>query len=56
MMILVYAGINIYAICYVVPFGIALYAVSGGLKSTFITSWIHTGAHAANRTTSWPAT
>lgn len=36
------AGVNIYAICYVVPVGIAMYAVSGGLKSTFITSWIHT--------------
>ena len=36
-------GVNIYAICFVVPAGIAMYAVSGGLKSTFITSWIHTG-------------
>jgi Na+/proline symporter len=35
-------GMNIYAACILIPVGIIAYTVTGGLKATFISSYIHT--------------
>jgi Na+/proline symporter len=35
-------GMNIYAASFLIPLGIILYTAIGGLKATFMSSYIHT--------------
>ncbi|KAL3465685.1 putative sodium/proline symporter [Aspergillus heterothallicus] len=35
-------GVNRDAICYLLPIGVVIYTLMGGIKATFITDWIHT--------------
>ena len=35
-------GMNIIAACFLLPIGIAVYVVFGGLRATFICDWAHT--------------
>jgi Na+/proline symporter len=35
-------GMNILAACFLLPIGIAVYVVFGGLRATFICDWAHT--------------
>lgn len=37
-------GMNIYAACFLIPLGIILYVLFGGLRATFLTDYIHTVA------------
>jgi len=37
-------GMNIYAACFLIPLGIILYILFGGLRATFLTDYIHTVA------------
>ncbi|KAH7133672.1 Sodium:solute symporter family-domain-containing protein [Dactylonectria macrodidyma] len=36
------SGVNVYAACWLIPFVVAAYVVSGGLRSTFIADYTHT--------------
>lgn len=36
------SGVNVYAACWIIPFIVAAYVVSGGLRSTFIADYTHT--------------
>ncbi|KAM5350725.1 hypothetical protein ACJ41O_007230 [Fusarium nematophilum] len=36
------SGVNVYAACWIIPFVVAAYVVSGGLRSTFIADYTHT--------------
>ncbi|THH28092.1 hypothetical protein EUX98_g6098 [Antrodiella citrinella] len=35
-------GMNIVAACFLLPIGIAVYVIFGGLRATFICDWVHT--------------
>lgn len=35
-------GMNVYAAAFLMPFGMIMYILSGGLKATFIASYVHT--------------
>ena len=35
-------GMNIIAACFLLPIGIAVYVIFGGLRATFICDWAHT--------------
>lgn len=35
-------GMDIIAACFLLPIGIAVYVVVGGLRATFICDWAHT--------------
>ncbi|KAL4962690.1 sodium:solute symporter family protein [Aspergillus stella-maris] len=35
-------GVSRDAICYLLPIGVVIYTLMGGIKATFITDWIHT--------------
>jgi len=37
-------GMDIYAACFLIPLGIILYILFGGLRATFLTDYIHTVA------------
>jgi len=37
-------GMNIYAACFLIPLGIIVYVLFGGLRATFLTDYIHTVA------------
>lgn len=37
-------GMNIYAACFLIPLGIIIYVLFGGLRATFLTDYIHTVA------------
>ncbi|KAJ8568160.1 hypothetical protein K7X08_020882 [Anisodus acutangulus] len=34
-------GVNIYAASFLIPFGVVVYTLAGGLKATFLASYIH---------------
>ena len=34
-------GINVYAASFLIPLGVVVYTLAGGLKATFLTSYIH---------------
>jgi Na+/proline symporter len=34
-------GVNIYAASFLIPLGVILYTLAGGLKATFLASYIH---------------
>lgn len=36
-------GVNIYAAAFLIPVGVIIYTAAGGLKATFIASYVHTG-------------
>lgn len=36
------SGVSVYAACWVIPFVVAAYVVSGGLRSTFVADYTHT--------------
>ena len=36
------SGVNVYAACFLIPFVVAAYVISGGLRSTFIADYTHT--------------
>jgi Na+/proline symporter len=37
-------GMNIYAACFLIPLGIIIYILFGGLRATFLTDYVHTVA------------
>ena len=36
------SGMNVYAACFLIPLGVIIYVLFGGLKATFLTDYIHT--------------
>src|SRR5579883_3491027 len=35
-------GMNVYAACFLLPLGVIVYTLFGGLKATFLTDYVHT--------------
>ena len=35
-------GMNVIAACFLLPIGIAVYVIFGGLRATFMCDWAHT--------------